>query len=417
MLDGVLTWAGAARSSPGPSATSWSGPAWPVSSSSTSGTRRCTSAASTGYPRTAEPASRSTSGAWPSRGRTTSPSSSTGGRRWPSPSIERPGSIRRAWRGADTSPCGAAPSSASRTSTSGSPARTAPAWVRTGTGTGPSSPCPTVRCPPRRPSPRPVREASACSPTASSSAVPGRSSRPSGRRGPGAWATSWPRSSASRTRSSAPPAGRPRRPGRARDGQDGRGAAPCRLPALHAPLPARAPGRPRGRAEPPVPPLHRAGAAVARRDRGQPLDRVGSRARGARARGGRLRSGLAQGRRTHGQGPVPRRAHPAATPARRPGGALRGRRPPPACHGHRGDRGPGPASPGHTQRPAALRRGAGARARWPTSTSAGSSAVVATIRVRARAPARARAKPGAKATRTIERRARSWSTGYVAAPR
>ena len=43
-------WAGAARSSPAPSATSWCAPAWPASSSSTSATRRSTSAASTGCP-------------------------------------------------------------------------------------------------------------------------------------------------------------------------------------------------------------------------------------------------------------------------------------------------------------------------------------------------------------------------------
>ena len=55
--------------------------------------------------------------------------------------------------------------------------------------------------------------------------------------------------------------------GRPRHRQDGRGAAPRRLPALHAPVPARGPGRAGGRAQPAVPRLHRAGAAVARRGR------------------------------------------------------------------------------------------------------------------------------------------------------
>ena len=61
---------------------------------------------------------------------------------------------------------------------------------------------------------------------------------------------------------------RPRGPGWPWDGQDGGRPAPRRLPALHLPLPARGPGSPGGRAEPGVPPLHRAGAAVARRGRG-----------------------------------------------------------------------------------------------------------------------------------------------------
>ena len=38
----------------------------------------------------------------------------------------------------------------------------------------------------------------------------------------------------------------------------------CRVPPLHPPLPARGPGRAGHRAEPPVPLLHRAGAALAR---------------------------------------------------------------------------------------------------------------------------------------------------------
>ena len=48
--------------------------------------------------------------------------------------------------------------------------------------------------------------------------------------------------------------------------QDRRGAAPGRVPALHPPRPAGPPRRAGGGAEPDVPALHRAGAAVAGRD-------------------------------------------------------------------------------------------------------------------------------------------------------
>ncbi len=47
--------------------------------------------------------------------------------------------------------------------------------------------------------------------------------------------------------------------------QDRGRAAPRRVPPLHAPAPARGPGRAAHRSEPRVPPLHRAGAPVARR--------------------------------------------------------------------------------------------------------------------------------------------------------
>ena len=49
--------------------------------------------------------------------------------------------------------------------------------------------------------------------------------------------------------------------------QDRRGAAPRRLPPLHAPLPARGPGRAGHRPQPALPRLHRAGPPVARRGR------------------------------------------------------------------------------------------------------------------------------------------------------
>ena len=72
---------------------------------------------------------------------------------------------------------------------------------------------------------------------------------------------------------------RARRAGRSRHRQDRRRPPPRRLPAVHAPLPARGPGRPRHRAEPGVPALHRARPAVARRGRGR-----AGRARRPRAR-------------------------------------------------------------------------------------------------------------------------------------
>ena len=73
-------------------------------------------------------------------------------------------------------------------------------------------------------------------------------------------------------------------------------------------VPARAPGRARRGAQPPLPPLHRAGAAVARRD--------GCRAGHARVAAARCRrptgtepldGGAPQGRRAHGRGRAPRR--------------------------------------------------------------------------------------------------------------
>ena len=89
--------------------------------------------------------------------------------------------------------------------------------------------------------------------------------------------------------------GRPGRPGWPRHREDGGGAAPGRLPALHAPLPAGAPGRARGGPEPAVPALHRAGPPFAGRDRGQPVDGLGPGARGACARRRRPGRGQAEG--------------------------------------------------------------------------------------------------------------------------
>ena len=65
---------------------------------------------------------------------------------------------------------------------------------------------------------------------------------------------------------------RARRPGRPGHRQDGGGAAPRGVPALHPPRAARAQRRARRRAQPAVPALHRAGAALARRDRRRAVD-------------------------------------------------------------------------------------------------------------------------------------------------
>ena len=119
----------------------------------------------------------------------------------------------------------------------------------------------------------PATAGSACCPTGWSWAAPARSSPPWARRGRARWATS----SATIQREQdeiirSPLPGVLVVQGGPGTGQDGGGAAPRRLPALHPPLPARAPGRARRRAEPAVPALHRAGPALARRDRGQPVD-------------------------------------------------------------------------------------------------------------------------------------------------
>ena len=128
-------------------------------------------------------------------------------------------------------------------------------------------------------------------------------------------ATSSPPSRPSRTRSSAPAGRRARRAGRPGHRQDRRRPAPRRLPPLHLPVPARGPGRAGDRAQPPVPALHRAGAAVARRGR-----RRAGRARRPRARRRfgalRRRPDVArrpgQGRRPHGRRHRPRRSPTAS---------------------------------------------------------------------------------------------------------
>ena len=145
------------------------------------------------------------------------------------------------------------------------------------------------------------------------------------------------------------------RPGWARHREDGGGAAPCRLPALHPPLSVGAPGRSRRGTEPVVPALHRAGPSFPRRDRGEPVDGLGPGARGARARGRRPRRRQAEGRRAHGQGADPGRADPRAPAAPGRRGPLRRRGAAPAGPDDRGHRGHGPSPAGDAQRPSSLR--------------------------------------------------------------
>ena len=70
--------------------------------------------------------------------------------------------------------------------------------------------------------------------------------------------------------------------GRPRHRQDRRRAAPRGVPALHPPPPAGEARRARRRPEPDVPALHRAGAALARRDQRPALDGRASSTRGSR---------------------------------------------------------------------------------------------------------------------------------------
>ena len=191
-------------------------------------------------------ASPSTSAGWPSPDRTTNRWWSTGGPRWPSPSTGPPASTRRAWPAAGTWPCGAAACSGWRTSTSPIPMGR-----------------PVPRCRPAVPAAhRPVTAGErllsdghgARRPRCAAVGPGPGPHRPDGRHH---------RHHPARAGRDHPlaPDRRPGRPGWPGHRQDGGGAAPGGLPPLHPPLPAGAPGRPGGRAQPVVPALHRAGAA------------------------------------------------------------------------------------------------------------------------------------------------------------
>ena len=200
-----------------------------------------------------------------------------------------------------------------------------------------------------------------------SSGAPVPSSRRSRGPGPGTCATSSPPSSGSRTRSSAPRSRRHGGPGRPRHRQDGGGAAPGGIPSLYAPLPAGAPGGAGDRAQPPVPALHRARAAVAGGERRHPVHHRRAGPRGPRSAGSTMPA-AAEGRGPHGRRGRPGRAHPPASAAPRRRGALRRHRAAPA-----GRRVPG-SSAGPAAAPAPTTPVAGSWssswcAGWPTTTA------------------------------------------------
>ena len=144
---------------------------------------------------------------------------------------------------------------------------------------------------------------------------PTPSSPSSSGRAPGRCATSWPPSRPSRTWSSAPPLEElvivQGGPG---TGQDGGGPAPRRLPALRAPRAARTAAAARDRSQPHLPPLHRAGAPVARRDRGRPGHHREPDGRPlSRARRRQTAVAELKGDARHGRGAAPTRCTTAST--------------------------------------------------------------------------------------------------------
>ncbi len=192
---------------------------------------------------------------------------------------------------------------------------------------------------------------------------------------------------------------RARRAGRPGHRQDRRRPAPRRLPAVHPPLPARGPGRARHRAEPGVPALHRAGAAVARRGR----------RRAGRARRPRARRALRPARATPATPTLAARvkgdarmsevidkavARPRAPAARRPAGAVphRVRAPHRRASRRASSRPPGAASAATT--PGAASSRARCSPRWPRRGGASRSPPARCARRcahAARGPRRARA--------------------------
>ena len=301
--------AGAAPSSPGPSATSSCGPAWPAWPSSTSATRPCASGGSTGCRPTARagrarvvphrPAGRVRRGPRAPRRRLAGP----GGR------ALLPGhraSTRRGWPAGVTWPCRAARWSASRTSTSPGPAARRARGRSPHAGSAGRAALDGGRWPWAAPAP--------CWP-------------PSGRPGPATWATSWPPSSASRTRSSASPlAG-------VLMVQGGPGTGKTAV-ALHRAAYLLYTHRF---------PLERQGVLVvgpnplflryieqvlpSLGETGVTLSTVSGLVPEVRVRASDPPDGgPAEGRGPHGPGDRPGRAHPPARPAPRRGGPLRGRR-------------------------------------------------------------------------------------------
>ena len=259
------TSAGAARSSRAPSATSWCAPAWPAWSSSTSAIRRCTSDASTASPnRATTPARRPRCG-----------------RVLPHRPARRLGPRSRAAGGGLARPRGGAllPCDGPRSAGAGPPPPPLGAgravlgledeyFVDPDGRPGAVAPGGAGGAQFRDGGERLFR-------TGWSSAARARCCPRWARRARARWATSSGRSSASRTRSSARHCLAFWSSRWARHREDRGRAAPRRLPALHPPLSAGAPGRPRRRPQPLVPALHRAGPPFSRRDRGQPVDGFG----------------------------------------------------------------------------------------------------------------------------------------------
>ena len=149
-----------------------------------------------------------------------------------------------------------------------------------------------------------------------------------------------------------PAQGRAGRPGRPGHREDRGRPAPRRVPPLHLPRAARAPGGAGHRAEPDLPALRGPGAALPGRDLGPDVDhrrpvpgrhRTPRRAR--RGREGQRQAG-------HGQGDRRCRAGPAGGIAVRAGGPLRAGRAAARPARVQPDPGPGPAQPGcRTTRP------------------------------------------------------------------
>ena len=147
--------------------------------------------------------------------------------------------------------------------------------------------------------------------------------------------------------------GRAGRPGRPGHREDRRGAAPRRVPAVHLPRAAGPARRAGDRAEPHLPALRRAGAAVAGRDLGPAVhDRRPVPGRHRAPRRARRRPRRVKGRLEHGQGDRRRRARPAGGIAVGAGGPLRGGRAAARPAARVPGSGTGPGAPGcRTTRP------------------------------------------------------------------
>ena len=269
-----------------------------ASSSSTSATRRCASAAST-RPRRGPDERRRVVPHRPRRrspATTSSRSSSTGARRSPSPSTARRASSRSGSRGAATSTCGTARSSGVEDE-----------YFTPADGTGPDR--------------AQVERATQDGLVENGLALggpgrPARRARPGEDRPDGRHRRDDPaRAGRDHPRAAAGP---PPRPGRAR--APGKTAVALHRAAYllytHR-FPLERQGVLVGRTEPAVPALHRAGPAVARRDRRHPVDGRGAGARDPGPRDRARRRRRAQGRRADGARRRARGPHARSAPLQR----------------------------------------------------------------------------------------------------